>query len=197
MGAVEEKITEAELEVMEVLWQAEESLTLGQIRGALPEKNGETVKTLLRRLCAKGAAAQEKGQVYSYHPLVSREEVRGAARVACVDEALAEMALGYDTIVGERGVTLSGGQKQRVAIARALIHDRSILLVDEGTSALDQKNADIVEQSLLNNPNLTLILVSHHLTSKRKAQFTKVFELEPVISTASYNSSTESKESGE
>ena len=51
-----------------------------------------------------------------------------------------------------------------MAIARALIHNRSILLVDEGTSALDQKNADIVEQSLLDNPNLTLILVSHHLT---------------------------------
>ena len=75
---------------------------------------------------------------------------------------------------------LSGGQKQRVAIARALIHNRSILLVDEGTSALDQKNADIVEQSLLDNPNLTLILVSHHLTQKRKAQFTKVYELKPI-----------------
>jgi ABC-type bacteriocin/lantibiotic exporter with double-glycine peptidase domain len=52
--------------------------------------------------------------------------------------------------------------------------------VDEGTSALDQKNADIVEQSLLDNPNLTLILVSHHLTQKRQAQFTKVYELKPI-----------------
>ena len=59
----------------------------------------------------------------------------------------------------------------------ALIHDRSILLVDEGTSALDQKNADIVEKSLLSNPDLTLILVSHHLTEERKAQFTQVFDL--------------------
>ena len=58
-----------------------------------------------------------------------------------------------------------------------MIHNRSILLVDEGTSALDQKNADIVEKSLLENPELTLILVSHHLTPQRKAQFTKVFEL--------------------
>ena len=65
-------------------------------------------------------------------------------------------------------------------IARALIHNRSILLVDEGTSALDQKNADIVEESLLQNPDLTLILVSHHLSPERKEQFTKVFELEPV-----------------
>ena len=75
MRAVEEKITEAELEVMEVLWNAGESVTLGQIREALAERNGETVKTLLRRLCAKGAAAREKGRVGCYRPLVSREEL--------------------------------------------------------------------------------------------------------------------------
>ena len=87
------------------------------------------------------------------------------------------MPTGLDTVVGEEGSSLSGGQKQRVAIARALIHDRSILLVDEGTSALDQQNADIVEKSLLQNPELTLILVSHHLTEERKGQFTQVFQL--------------------
>lgn len=91
---------------------------------------------------------------------------------------LVHMPLGLDTPVGEDGSNLSGGQKQRVAIARALIHDRSVLLVDEGTSALDQQNADIVEESLLKNPELTLILVSHHLAPERKAQFTKVYELE-------------------
>ena len=77
---------------------------------------------------------------------------------------------------------LSGGQCQRVAIARALIHNRSILLVDEGTSALDQKNADIVEKSLLSNPDLTLILISHHLSDERKAQFDHVYELTPASS---------------
>ena len=90
---------------------------------------------------------------------------------------LAHMPLGLDTPVGEEGSALSGGQKQRVAIARALIHDRSILLVDEGTSALDQKNADIVEKSLLDNPDLTLILVSHHLGEERQKQFTQVYDL--------------------
>ena len=90
---------------------------------------------------------------------------------------LAHMPLGLDTPVGEEGSALSGGQKQRVAIARALIHDRSVLLVDEGTSALDQKNADIVEKSLLSNPDLTLILVSHHLTEERQKQFDRVYRL--------------------
>lgn len=103
-----------------------------------------------------------------------------AIKGSALDGDLANMPLGLDTPVGEDGSNLSGGQKQRVAIARALIHNRSILLVDEGTSALDQKNADIVEQSLLSNPDLTLILVSHHLTEERKAQFTKVYELEPI-----------------
>lgn len=97
---------------------------------------------------------------------------------------LASMPDGLDTMVGEAGSSLSGGQKQRVAIARALIHDRSILLVDEGTSALDQKNADIVEKSLLANPELTLILVSHHLTTERKLQFTQVYDLQPVTTQA-------------
>ncbi len=108
------------------------------------------------------------------------EVIDRAVSASALAGDLAHMPLGLDTPVGEDGSNLSGGQKQRVAIARALIHDRSILLVDEGTSALDQKNADIVEESLLQNPNLTLILVSHHLTQERKAQFTKVFEIEPV-----------------
>ena len=108
------------------------------------------------------------------------ELLERVVRDSALNGDLANMPLGLDTPVGEDGSNLSGGQKQRVAIARALIHNRSILLVDEGTSALDQKNADIVEESLLQNPNLTLILVSHHLSPERKAQFNSVFELAPV-----------------
>ena len=103
----------------------------------------------------------------------SDKMLKRAIKDSSLDGDLANMPLGLDTPVGENGSNLSGGQKQRVAIARALIHNRSILLVDEGTSALDQKNADIVEQSLLDNPNLTLILVSHHLTQKRKRNLQK------------------------
>lgn len=105
------------------------------------------------------------------------EQMTKALHGSALEDDLAFMPEGLDTLVGEGGSSLSGGQKQRVAIARALIHDRSILLVDEGTSALDQKNADVVEKSLLDNPDLTLILVSHHLTPERKASFTSVYEL--------------------
>lgn len=107
-------------------------------------------------------------------------QLQKALHDSALEGDLASMPDGLDTIVGEEGRNLSGGQKQRVAIARALIHNRSILLVDEGTSALDQKNADIVEQSLLSNPDLTLILISHHLTEEGKQRFDEVYELKPV-----------------
>ena len=110
----------------------------------------------------------------------TEKEMQKALRDSALLGDLANMPEGLDTPVGEEGSALSGGQKQRVAIARALIHNRSILLVDEGTSALDQKNADIVEKSLLSNPDLTLILISHHLSEERKKQFTHVYELTPA-----------------
>lgn len=112
------------------------------------------------------------------------EQMEKALRDSALAGDLANMPQGLDTPVGEEGSALSGGQKQRVAIARALIHNRSILLVDEGTSALDQKNADIVEKSLLSNPDLTLILISHHLSDERKAQFDHVYELTPASAIA-------------
>ena len=107
----------------------------------------------------------------------SEAQMERALRESALAGDLEAMPEGLETQVGEDGGNLSGGQKQRVAIARALIHDRSILLVDEGTSALDRKNAEIVEESLLANPELTLILVSHHLTPERKGRFTRVYSL--------------------
>lgn len=81
-----------------------------------------------------------------------------AVKNSALSVDLEYMSEGLDTMVDENGSSLSGGQKQRVAIARALIHGCQLLLVDEETSALDQTNADIVEEHLLANPDLTACL---------------------------------------
>lgn len=80
MSEAKEKITDTELEVMQVLWETEVPMTLAQIKAALSGRNGDTIKTLLRRLCQKGAVAQEKREVYYYRPLVGKEEL-GSYRI--------------------------------------------------------------------------------------------------------------------
>lgn len=107
----------------------------------------------------------------------AREQIWKALRDSALENDLLSMPDGLDTVVGENGGNLSGGQKQRVAIARALLHNRSVLLVDEGTSALDQGNADRIEKNLLSKSELTLILVSHHLSAEQKKRFSQVFSL--------------------
>lgn len=98
-----------------------------------------------------------------------------ALRCSALDKEIANFENGLDTIVGENGNKLSGGQKQRIAIARALLHKRSILLVDEGTSALDQANARIVENSLLQDKELTLVFISHTIEEKQKEKFDTIY----------------------
>ncbi|MBD5517751.1 MAG: ATP-binding cassette domain-containing protein, partial [Lachnospiraceae bacterium] len=107
----------------------------------------------------------------------ANEQIGKALQDSALENDLLSLPDGVNTIVGENGSNLSGGQKQRVAIARALLHNRSVLLVDEGTSALDQENADRIEKNLLSNPELTLILVSHHLSAEQKKRFSQVFTL--------------------
>lgn len=105
----------------------------------------------------------------------TQQEWEDALDGSALRDDLQRMPQGLDTPVGENGCNLSGGQRQRIAIARALLHRRSVLLVDEGTSALDQTNAAIVEDRLLQNKGLTLLLISHHLSPQRQRQFDHVY----------------------
>ena len=82
------------------------------------------------------------------NPAASREEIVAAAKSANAHDFISEFSDGYQTVVGERGVTLSGGQKQRVAIARALLIDPRILILDDATSSVDTQTEQLIQQAL-------------------------------------------------
>ena len=108
--------------------------------------------------------------IAAVRPGATMEEVRRHAGTAHVDEAILEFADGYDTIVGERGVTLSGGQKQRVAIARTLMLDAPILIFDDSLSAVDAETDAEIRASLHQaKGSATVILISHRITTLMQA----------------------------
>ena len=110
-------------------------------------------------------------------PGITLEEIREAARDACLDENVSGFAKGYDTFVGERGVTLSGGQKQRTAIARALVGRAPILIFDDSLSAVDTETDARIRASLeARFGSATIIIISHRLTTISKADQVIILE---------------------
>ncbi len=100
----------------------------------------------------------------------SREEVVAAAKAAQAHEFILELSEGYETIVGERGVTLSGGQRQRIAIARALLLNPRILILDDSTSSVDTETEQLIQQALNNlMVGRTTFIIAQRLSSVRKA----------------------------
>lgn len=96
----------------------------------------------------------------------SDQEVYRAAKQAHADEFIKKLPLGYDLVVGERGVKLSGGQRQRIAIARAILKNAPILLLDEATSALDSVTENIIKNALLElMKDKTTIVIAHRLST--------------------------------
>ena len=96
----------------------------------------------------------------------SREQIIESARLADVDDNIQGFQRGYDTVLGERGVTVSGGQKQRISIARALLKDSPVLILDDSVSAVDTKT----EKAILNNlrstrAGKTTILIAHRIST--------------------------------
>jgi ATP-binding cassette subfamily B protein len=94
------------------------------------------------------------------------EQLRRAADAAAATEFIARLPDGFDTQVGERGITLSGGQRQRIAIARAILRDAPLLLLDEATSALDAENERLVQAALANlMVGRTTLVIAHRLAT--------------------------------
>ncbi|MBO6054615.1 MAG: ABC transporter ATP-binding protein [Oscillospiraceae bacterium] len=97
-------------------------------------------------------------------------DVRKASATACLDEAIENFTQGYDTFVGERGVTMSGGQKQRTAIARMLMQNAPILVFDDSLSAVDAETDAKIRHALKENMHgATMILISHRITTLMQA----------------------------
>jgi ATP-binding cassette subfamily B protein len=103
-------------------------------------------------------------------PGMTLSGIREAAKAACLDETVEDFTNGYDTFVGERGVTLSGGQKQRAAIARALTIDAPIMIFDDSMSAVDTETDAKIRTALSEHfGKATVILISHRITTLSRA----------------------------
>jgi subfamily B ATP-binding cassette protein MsbA len=103
-------------------------------------------------------------------PGASEAEIVEAARAAHAHEFVERLALGYDTLVGERGIKLSGGQRQRVAIARAILKDPAVLILDEATSNLDTESERLIEDALGKLlVGRTTLIIAHRLSTVRRA----------------------------
>jgi ATP-binding cassette subfamily B protein len=99
-------------------------------------------------------------------PDASDAEVKRAAELALADEFIRRMPQGFDTPIGERGVTLSGGQRQRIAIARAVLRNAPLLLLDEATSSLDAESEGLVQAALERlMAERTTLVIAHRLAT--------------------------------
>lgn len=110
-------------------------------------------------------------------PNASREDIEHAARLAQIHDTIVQFPQGYDTVVGERGLTLSGGQRQRVALARAFLADPRILILDDATSAIDSATEDKIQRAIFSVARgRTTFIITHRLSQIRWADWILVLD---------------------
>jgi subfamily B ATP-binding cassette protein MsbA len=116
------------------------------------------------------------------NPHATRDDIVAVSRIAHCDEFIQGFELGYDTIVGERGVRLSGGQRQRVAIARAVLANPRILILDEATSSLDSESEALIQDGLQSlRRGRTTFVIAHRLSTIRSADRILVLEHGQIV----------------
>lgn len=120
-------------------------------------------------------------------PSATREEVIAAAIAARADSFIRKLPEGYDTLLGERGVTLSGGERQRLGIARALLRNAPVLILDEPTSALDSETEFVILEALERlMQGRTTLIIAHRLSTVRHADRILVLEGGCIVETGSH-----------
>jgi ATP-binding cassette subfamily B protein len=114
--------------------------------------------------------------------------VEAAAKIANAHDFIMDLPQGYDTWVGERGVTLSGGQRQRIAIARAVLHNPKILVLDEATSALDAESEHLVQEALQRlMAGRTVLVIAHRLATVRQCDRIFVVEKGQIVESGNHS----------
>jgi len=122
-------------------------------------------------------------------PDASQADIEAAAKAAQAHEFICAMPDGYDTIVGERGITLSGGQRQRVAIARAVLLDPRILILDDSTSSVDTETEHLIQQALdALMLDRTTFVIAHRLSTVRRADQILVMKDGHIIERGTHDS---------
>jgi ATP-binding cassette subfamily B protein len=121
------------------------------------------------------------------HPEATQEQIEQAARDAQAHEFIMSFKEGYDTVVGERGVTLSGGQRQRIALARAFLTNPRILILDDSTSAIDSATEDQIQRAILKaSHGRTTFLITHRLSQIRWADLIVVVKQGRIVAQGSH-----------
>jgi subfamily B ATP-binding cassette protein MsbA len=127
-------------------------------------------------------------------PGATPEEVRLAAERANAHEFISKLPQGYDTVVGERGITLSGGQRQRIAIARAIIRDSPILIMDEPSSGLDAASEELVFDALDKLiEGKTAIVIAHRFSTIRRASIVYVIDDGQIVESGTHEQLLQSR----
>ena len=116
------------------------------------------------------------------------EDIDKAVSAAHLEEFIAKLPNGLETIVGDQGILLSGGQRQRIAIARALLKNTPILILDEATSSLDTESEKYIQKALENlMKNRTTLVIAHRLSTIEKADRICVLSEGQIIETGTHN----------
>lgn len=120
-----------------------------------------------------------RNNITMFRDSFSEDEIRDAVQKAGLADVISKLPDGLETVVSENGKNFSGGEKQRIGLARVLLDDKPVLLLDEPTANLDEKNTEEIEHQIFAEENRTILLITHRLDESLLSRFNQVIELSP------------------